>query len=362
MLIKQVCLGDAMLAGRGKPCKPAWESDQLDSPRPPEIEPAYFDEALDAWVLSRHMDVLAAFHSSNLAPIGPNNKEVSAPPTEGSRLKMRIETLEALSPRQLRAWREKLEPEVDALVTSLPSEQPVDLISEYARPLCLTLAAMVTCIPIQDAATFQDRAQEVSAASAEPYDAALRSRAKSASAELRECFHFGPEALRDSGFVALSQTMPCVLGNAWFALSQHPEEWLSMHRQPDLMERGIEELLRYAGLPRLLLRRATSDVDLNGALICKGERIILRVIAANNDPERFPHPNQVDVRRQGVKHFTLGAGSHRCAGSGLIRMAAVTITRPLLKRFGRASLQDVEWQGGSGFRAPRCLWVRLGEG
>jgi cytochrome P450 len=363
MLIKQILLGDAMLAGRGEACKPAWESDQLDSPRPPEIEPAYFDEALDAWVLSRHMDVLAAFHSSELAAIGPNNKGITAPPAEDSRLKMRTETMEALSPRQLRAWREKLEPEVDALVTSLPSEQPVDLIGEYARPVCLTLAAMVTCIPMQDAANLQDRAQEVSAASAEPYDAALRSRAKSASAELRECFHSGPEALRDSGFVALSQTMPSILGNAWFALSQHPEEWLSMHRQPDLTERGIEELLRYAGLPRLLLRRATSDVNLNGVLICKGERVMLRVIAANNDPERFPHPNQVDVRRQGVRHFTLGAGSHQCVGNGLIRMAAVTITRPLLKRFGRASLvQDVEWQGGSGFRAPRSLWVRLGEG
>ncbi len=197
-----------MLAGRGKPCKPAWESDQLDSPRPPEIEPAYFDEALDAWVLSRHMDVLAAFHSSNLAPIGPNNKETSAPPTEGSRLKKRIETLESLSPRQLRVWREKLEPEVDALVTSLPSEQPVDLIGEYARPLCLTLASMVTCIPMQDAANLRDRAQEVSAASAEPYDAALRSRAKSASAELRECFHSGPErcAIRDS----LRSRKPCL--------------------------------------------------------------------------------------------------------------------------------------------------------
>ena len=104
-------------------------------------------------------------------------------------------------------------------------------------------------------------------------------------------------------------------------------------------------------------------MSLNGALIRKGERIILRVIAANNDPERFPHPNQVDIRRQGVKHFTLGAGSHRRVGSGLIRMAAATITRPLLNRFGHASLvQDVEWQGGSGFRAPRSLWVRLGEG
>ena len=54
--------------------------------------------------------------------------------------------------------------------------------------------------------------------------------------------------------------------------------------------------------------------------------------------------------------------SHACVGASLIRMAAITITSPLLERFAWAELvEPVEWKGGSGFRAPGSLLVRLGE-
>src|ERR1700712_1870523 len=48
---------------REKPTVPAWSDDELDSPFPAEVESAYFDEDLEAWVLSRHADVLAAFRA-----------------------------------------------------------------------------------------------------------------------------------------------------------------------------------------------------------------------------------------------------------------------------------------------------------
>jgi len=351
-----------MHAGRKELFKPAWSGDQLDSASPPEIEAPYFDEILRAWVLSRHADILAAFRASNLSPASPNAQKAFEPIDESGRLKMRAETTEALSPTQLRAWREQLIPEAQACVQTLPMEEPVDLLGAYARPLCLSLAAMATGISRHDAAGLCPRAERVSAAAAEPYDAALRRGAKAANAELRSCFHSGPEPLRDSGFVALSQTLPCILGNAWFALMQHPQEWSLLHQQPGLMEQAIEELLRYAGLVRILIRTATADIDLNGAFIRKGERIILRIIAANRDPERFSNPNQVDVTRRGAGHLTLGYGPHSCVGASLIRMGAVTITQPLLQRFAAANeAQPVVWQGGSGFRSPLSLWVRLSE-
>jgi cytochrome P450 len=106
------------------------------------------------------------------------------------------------------------------------------------------------------------------------------------------------------------------------------------------MEQAIEELLRYAGFTRILLRKATSDLNLNGALIRKGERIILRIIAANRDPERFSHPNQLDVRRRDAGHLSLGGrlacvcggqpdshGRYRDHRSRVQRFASVTSAR-----------------------------------
>jgi cytochrome P450 len=347
-----------MPAKRDNPFVPAWSQDQLDSHCPPEMEAPYFDDHLRAWVLSRHADILAAFRASSLSLAGPNDKDGGEPPDERERLKMRWETMEALSSAQLRAWRERIIPEVDGLVNSLPGGEPVDLMDGYARPLCLSLAAMVTGISRGAAEGLCEMARRVSASAAEPDDPAVRLGAKAANAELRSYFHSGPEALRDSGFVALSQTLPYLLGNAWFALVQHPQEWSLLHQQPELTEQAIEELLRYAGLARTLFRTATADLDLNGFSIRKGERIILRIVAGNRDPERFSDPHRVDITRRDGGHFTLGAGPHSCVGAGLIRMAATTITHPLLRRFRSASLAlPIRWQGGSGFRSPSSLWV-----
>jgi cytochrome P450 len=347
-----------MPAKRDNPFVPAWSQDQLDSRCPPEMEAPYFDDQLRAWVLSSHADILAAFRASSLWPSGPNERDAGEPSADIERLKMRWETIEALSPAQLRTWRERIIPEVDGLVNKLPAGEPVDLMDGYARPLCLSLAAMVTGISRDAAEGLREMARWVSASAAEPYDPAVRLGAKAANAELRGCFHSGPEALRDSGFVALSQTLPCLLGNAWFALLQHPQEWSLLHQQPELTEQAIEELLRYAGLARILFRTVTADLDLNGFSIRKGERIILRIVAANRDPERFPDPHRVDITRRDGGHFTLGAGPHSCVAAGLIRMVATTLTHPLLQRFRSASLAlPVHWQGGSGFRSPSSLWV-----
>jgi hypothetical protein len=350
---------------RDDPSIPAWRDDQLDSLSAPELEAPYFDDALKAWVLSRYADIVAAFYSSSLSPAShgsDHGSQSSGEPVEyeRARLKMRAEAMASLSPAQLRAWREQLTPATHALAGSLPTEKAVELMDAYARPLCLSLAAMVTGISRSDAENLCDRAREISAAAAEPYDPALRRSAKNASAELRNYFPSGPESLRESGFVALSQTMPCILGNAWFALIQFPQEWSLLHREPGLMEQAIEELLRYAGLVRILSRTAAVDIDLNGASIRSGERIILRITAANRDPERFSDPNQVDLARRNAGHLTLGAGSHACVAANLIRMAAIAITRPLVQGFASAKLsRPIDWQGGSGFRSPRSLWVHL---
>src|ERR1700748_2445891 len=160
------------------PFIPSWSQDQLASPLPPQVETAYFDYALNAWVLSKHADILAAFRDSSLAPTSPHDRNTAEPSDDGDRAKMRAETMEALSPTQLRAWRAQLTPEVHARVDTLPTAEPVDLMDQYARPLCLSLAATVTGISRDDGIGLYEKAQRVSAAAAEPYDLALRVDAK----------------------------------------------------------------------------------------------------------------------------------------------------------------------------------------
>ncbi|HKO18871.1 MAG TPA: hypothetical protein VJU82_08290 [Acidobacteriaceae bacterium] len=323
-------------------------------------EPPYFDEKENAWVLSTYSDVMAAFCCLNLSPVGPNDKTASSAPDESAMIKVREETRQWLSPSQLRTWREQLAPIIQAAAEKLAAKRKVDLVEEYARPCCTALAAIVSNIPLADANALSGFTEPISASAAEPYDAGLRSRAKSATAALKRHLQSGTEPLRDSTFVALMRTMPCLLANSWHALLQHPEQWRLLHEQPDFIDHAMEELFRYAGLPRILFRRAEETTDLNGVLIRRGQRVALRIMTANRDSARFAHGDTLDVMRSTKGQLTLGAGPHSCVGAGLIRMAAIAVTRPLLAHFPQAELiEPVNWIGGSGFRAPESLWVRL---
>jgi cytochrome P450 len=350
-----------MHAGRANPSIPAWRADEQAPLEPPELDPPYFDRTLQAWVLSRHRDILAVLRDERAVPASVKGSEPITPANEELRVRLRAETLEALSPSLLRRWRQALQPKLDRLLHDLQVGEPVDVLATYARPACLALAAIVTGISQHKAEALSEHARHVSARAADPYDDSLRVPSEASHAELRNNhFHSRCEALRDSTFVALSQTIPCMLGNAWYALLQHPEQWRMVHGRPALAGQAVEELMRYAGLTRLLAREATEDLDINGCVVRKGQRIILRIIAGNRDPERFAEPDVVDLMRSTAGHLALGAGAHSCVGASLIRMSLVTVTLPLMLRFSSAVLvRPVEWRGGAIFQSPQSLWINF---
>jgi cytochrome P450 len=351
-----------MPAKKEAPTRAAWASDRPDHPAPPEIEAPYFDDILNAWIFSQYKDVLAAMQSPDLYPAGSSEQSTVEPTNQSDMAKMRATTSAALTPAQLRAWQERISPVSQDLIHKLPVSQPVDLVEDYAQPASLALAAIVTGIDPEDAPRLYEMAFPLSKSAAEPYDASLKVQAKEADTELKKHFHTGPEALRDSGFVGLAHTLPCLLANAWLALLQHPHQWAELHQNPNLTEPAVEELLRHGGVPRILHRRATADVNINGCPIRHHDRVILRITAANHDPRQFSCPHELQVERRERGHLALGAGAHSCVGGSLIRMAVATITRPLVERFAHASLTEpVKWKGGSGFLSPVTLYVHLND-
>jgi cytochrome P450 len=336
---------------------PLWKSDELDDAVQPFFEAPYFDKSLDAWVVNRYEDVLTVTRSPSFTV---DSKQPMTSEDENAMVKMREDTLQALSPAQLRAWSEEILPLIRRRAAELPEGGPVDLLEAYLYPICLHLAAVATSIDSKDAAGLRELATPISASTAEPYDAALRAEAKAATTQLRPHFHSETETLRDSGFVALSCTLPSLMANAYFPLLQDSQQWAILHRQPDMTGAAVEELMRYGGLVRFIRRQAVGDSSLNGALIRSGDRLILRIMAANRDTARFSHADRLDVCRREGGHLSLGAGPHACAGASLIRMAAVALTRPLVESFAMANLvEGVEWRGGSGFRTPKTLPVIL---
>ena len=324
------------------------------APAPPE--PPFYDSNREAWVLSRYVDVLAALREPRLSLRDVHVQDQGELRTE--RMPARSEILSALSAAKLAEWQMQIEPLAYSLMNRLPACGPVEIIREFARPWSVGAAVIVTGANAADTEHLEDLARQVSEATADPSDSLLRPGASAANTELERYFKNAAIPMSGPTFVALSQTLPCFLANAWLALLRHPAELARLSETPELMPRAIDELLRYAGLARKVSRQVTASISVAGIPMTEGERAILVLASANRDPEQFPDPNRLDFNRGATGQVALGTGWHACVGGALIRMAAGVATRALVPRLAIAEWNgSVEWRGGSGFRWASSLDV-----
>ena len=238
--------------------------------------------------------------------------------------------------------------------------RPVDLVSEFAQPWCLTLAIQVVTAESSDSNRLAHLSAQVFGGIGAPEDPEVRSRAAEATSELEALLQGGSLPMREPAFVALAQTVPRLMGSIWLALLQHPTEVARLRAQPDLLPGAVDELLRFAGIVRRIWRRATADIELAGLSIRQGDRIMLMLASANRDPAQFPDPDCLDVTRRAPNQLALGTGRNSCVGASLIKMALTVATGALLERFKGADLAGTpDWQTGSGYAFPNSLPVRF---
>ena len=336
------------------------ESTLADPMTPPRPEAPRFDPAQNAWVLSRYPDVWAALREPHLWPVSGKREIQPEAREDDGRLKQRAAMLEALSASRLDEWRPRLEGLTHAALDRLPTDRDVDLFGEFTLPWGLALAMIVLEADPADSRRLSNLGGRVFAATGESGDAALRADAAAATAELERIFETGPVPMGEPTFVALSQTLPRLLANAWLALVRHPDEFARLRAHPELQPGAIEELLRYAGIVRRVFRRATARVDLGGVSIAKGELAVLMLASANRDPEQFPDPDRLLLTRPVTSHVALGTCRNSCVGAMLIRMAASVACGALCARFVEVRFGSVgEWRMGSGFCFPASVYVTL---
>jgi cytochrome P450 len=311
-----------------------------------------FDIAKDAWIFSRYADVLAAFREVRLTPIGNPSQDQSAPPDESHRLKLRAETIAALTPAKLSEWREQFAAVAKRRMGELATDRPVDLIGEFLQPWCLDIAIVATGADPADRARLRALASRLSAFAKNPNPESQTV----ASAELARVF--SNRAMGEPAFVALSQTLPYFLQSAWVELLRNRRQLELLKKQPHLMPGAVEELFRYAGVTQKLFRRATETTSLGGVTIAAGQAVILMIAAANRDADQFANPDQLDIERRPAGQLGLGAAAHSCVGAALIRMASGVATAALIGNVDPETMDSsVAWDAGAD--SPSTIEVRL---
>nr|WP_320777773.1 cytochrome P450 [Streptomyces sp. CRN 30] len=123
------------------------------------------------------------------------------------------------------------------------------------------------------------------------------------------------------------------LGTA--ALFEHPDQ-LALLREsddPKLVAGAVEELLRYLNITHSgRSRAATEDIEIAGQTVRAGEGLLVPNEIGNRDPEVFPDPDRLDLRRDARRHVAFGFGVHQCLGQPLARMELQVVYGTLYRR------------------------------
>jgi hypothetical protein len=140
--------------------------------------------------------------------------------------------------------------------------------------------------------------------------------------------------------IAGNETTTNLIGNGTLALGRNPEQFDALRRNPAMLPRAIEEMLRYDGPVQATVRFTNQPVQLGGAEIPAKAFALMIVAAANRDPAQFKDPEKFDITREPNDHVAFGEGIHFCIGAALARMEATVAFEAMLARFPRIRLKD----------------------
>ncbi len=337
-----------------------------------ERDPVHWHNGLGLWFVSRHADVAAVLRDGRLSSAEAlRTRELGesllfTDPPDHTRLRALVNR--AFTPRVVEDLRPRVATIVDGLLGRAAAQGGIELVSELAYPLPVTVIAELLGVRLEDHERFRawaadlayavepvvpedvlDRVRAASTALTAYLSAIAEERRRDPSADLISrlvAVEEHGETLSRSDLLALCQlllvaghlTTANLLGGAVLALLEDSEQIARLRSQPHLIESAIEELLRYTSPTQFIGRRAVNDVAVGGRWIERGQMVAAMVGAANRDSDVFSDPDRLDLARDPNPHLAFGRGIHFCLGAPLARLEAQVAISALLERFPRLRL------------------------
>ncbi len=157
------------------------------------------------------------------------------------------------------------------------------------------------------------------------------------------------------------ETTKNLIGNGTLSLIRHPGEFARLADDPGLMERAVDEFLRYESPIQKIGRWTRSEVVIGGETVPAGSYVVSIFGAANRDPAQFPDPDRLDVGRRNGTSLAFGKGIHHCLGYGLAKLEGEVAFAALLERVSAIELREAApcWQPNSSIRGLERLLVAV---
>ncbi|WP_404822792.1 cytochrome P450 [Mycolicibacterium baixiangningiae] len=121
----------------------------------------------------------------------------------------------------------------------------------------------------------------------------------------------------------------------WLAkvLAEHPDQRRQVREDRSLLNRVVDETLRFEPTGPHVARWLARDFEAYGTTVPAGSAVLLLFGAANRDHRRYPDPDTYDIHRDNISHVTFGKGLHYCLGANLARLEGRVALDEMLNRF-----------------------------
>ena len=128
------------------------------------------------------------------------------------------------------------------------------------------------------------------------------------------------------------QTTATLLTLGTHLLCTHPRALAALLEDPGLWPTAVEEMLRLICPVTFTGATALTDATVHGTSMAAGEQRLLFLAAANRGPATFPDPDRFDLSRDPNPHLSFSAGAHFCLGAPLARLHGQVALRTLFAR------------------------------
>lgn len=373
-----------------------------------ETDPVHWDPFLHAWVVTRYEDVVTVMLQcsadrtpkpeqleamgmmAELQPIAQVMVKQMLFMDAPSHTRLRALCAVAFTPARVAALKQHIQEIANRLIDRVIDANRMDVIADFANPLPAIVTAELFGVPVEDhqklktwstdfaemLGNFQhnpDRARRVLKSTEnllEYFQKAIREQRQNPrpglvssllQAEL-DGSRLTEEEIVANLIVTLvggQETTTNLIGNGLVSLLRNPDQLELLMNDSSILPSAVEELLRYESPSQHTARLAPDDMILGGKRIQKRQAVIAVFAAANRDPERFPDPDKLDLRRTDNRHVAFAWGPHYCFGAPLARVEGQIAFETMLRRLPNLRLepQKLMWRENLGLRGLKSLLV-----
>jgi len=329
--------------------------------------PVYHNERLDLWALSRYRDVDAALRNievfSSAQGIGPERMSIPTMITRDPPGHRRLRSLvsKAFTPRMVAQMEGRIRQIIRHLLDAAVDSGSFDLVHDVAEPLPVIVIAEMLGVDPEHRAAFKRWSDDTIGVLGgspnfdlnrylrtwqefkvyftemaerrrrEPRDdlvsALVRTQEEQDALTPGEILNFILLLL-----VAGNETTTNLITNGALALLEHRDDATILRERPDLIPSAVEECLRYDSPVQATFRTTTAPVEIRGATIPAGAKVMMLYGSANRDAEIFEDPDRFRVDRNPNDHLAFAIGIHYCLGAPLARLEGKLALEEVLDR------------------------------